>query len=92
MQGSSRAAAVGSREAFTGVLAGGADRSRLADELFAVVALLDGNVTLRRAVADPSKEGSRKADLAERLFTGQVGADTHRGAEGRHRAAVEQRA
>ena len=75
MQGSSRAAAVGSREAFTGVLAAGADRSRLAEELFAVVALLDSNVTLRRAVADPSHDGARKTDLAERLFASRVGAE-----------------
>ena len=74
MQGSSRAAAVGSREAFTGVLAAGADRSRLAEELFAVVALLDSNVTLRRAVADPSQDAARKTDLAERLFASRVGA------------------
>jgi len=73
MQGSSRAAAVGSREAFTGVLAAGADRTRLAEELFAVVALLDSNVTLRRAVADPSHDGARKTDLAERLFASRVG-------------------
>ena len=75
MQGSSRAAAVGSREAFTGVLAAGADRSRLAEELFAVVALLDSNVTLRRAVADPSHDAARKTDLAERLFASRVGAE-----------------
>jgi F-type H+-transporting ATPase subunit delta len=75
MQGSSRAAAAGSREAFTGVLAAGADRTRLAEELFAVVALLDSNVTLRRAVADPSHDGARKTDLAERLFASRVGAE-----------------
>ena len=72
MQGSSRAAAAASRDAFTGVLAAGADRSRLAEELFAVVALLDGNVTLRRAVADPSREGAEKAQLTERLFAGKI--------------------
>ena len=58
MQGPSRAAAAASRDAFTGALAAGADRSRLADELFAVVDLLDGNATLRRAVADPSREAA----------------------------------
>ncbi len=76
MQGSSRAAAAASREAFTGVLAAGADRSRLAEELFAVVGLLDGSATLRRAVADPSREGADKAQLAERLFAGKVSAET----------------
>ena len=75
MQGSSRAAAVGSREAFTGVLAAGADRTRLAEELFAVVALLDSNLTLRRAVADPSQDAARKTDLVQRLFATRVGAE-----------------
>ena len=49
--------------------------SRLAEELFAVVALLDSNVTLRRAVADPSQDAARKTDLAERLFASRVGAE-----------------
>jgi F-type H+-transporting ATPase subunit delta len=76
MQGSSRAAAAASRDAFTGVLAAGADRSRLAEELFAVVGVVDGSATLRRAVGDPSRDGSDKAALAERLFGGKVSADT----------------
>jgi F-type H+-transporting ATPase subunit delta len=75
MQGSSRAAAAASRDAFTGALVAGADRSRLAEELFAVVALLDGNVTLRRAVADPSREGAEKSSLVERLLAGKVSAE-----------------
>jgi F-type H+-transporting ATPase subunit delta len=75
MQGSSRAAAAASRDAFTGVLAAGADRSRLAEELFAVVGLLDGNATLRRAVGDPSREGADKAALVERLLAGKVSAE-----------------
>lgn len=75
MQGSSRAAAVASREAFTGALAAGADRSRLAEDLFAVAGALDGNVTLRRALADPSREGSAKVDLVKRLFSSKVGPD-----------------
>ncbi|MDV3222560.1 F0F1 ATP synthase subunit delta [Intrasporangium sp.] len=76
MRGSSRAAATASREAFTGALAAGASRSRLAEELFAVVGVLDGNATLRRAVADPSREGAQKAALAEQLFAGKVSAET----------------
>lgn len=75
MQGSSRAAAVASREAFTGVLAAGADPARLAEDLFAVAGALDSNVTLRRALADPSREGADKVALAKRLFTGKVSAD-----------------
>jgi F-type H+-transporting ATPase subunit delta len=67
---------VASREAFIGVLAAGADRARLAEELFAVVGVIDGSATLRRAVADPSREGSDKSRLAERLFAGKVSAET----------------
>ena len=76
MQGSSRAAAAASRDAFTGALAAGADRSRLAEELFAVVGVIDGSANLRRALGDPSREGADKAALAERLFGGKVGAET----------------
>lgn len=75
MQGSSRAAAVASRTALTGALGAGADRSRLAEDLFAVAGALDSNVTLRRALADPSREGSAKVDLVQRLFGAKVGAD-----------------
>lgn len=76
MQGPSRAAAAASRDAFTGALVASADRARLAEELFAVVDVLDGNATLRRAVADPSREGTEKAELVERLFAGKVSAET----------------
>ena len=72
MQGSSRAAAVASREAFTGALVAGADRSRLAEGLFAAAAAIDANATLRRALADPSRERADKVAVAERLFTGKV--------------------
>lgn len=76
MQGSSRAAAVSSRDAFRDVLAGGADRSTLAQELFAVVGAVDDSVSLRRALADSSREAAEKQALVERLFTGKVGATT----------------
>ncbi len=76
MQGSSRAAAASSRDAFRDVLAGGADRPTLAQELFAVVGTVDDSVTLRRALADSSRESAEKEALVERLFTGKVGAPT----------------
>ena len=75
MQGSSRAAAAASRDAFTGALAAGADRSRLAEELLAVVGVLDGNATRRRAGPAPARAGADKAALAERLFSGKVSAE-----------------
>lgn len=71
MQGSSRAAAAASRDAFVSALTS-ADPSRLAEELFAVVDLVDGSATLRRALADPSREGSEKGALAERLLAGKI--------------------
>jgi F-type H+-transporting ATPase subunit delta len=76
MQGSSRAAAASSRDAFRDVLAAGADRSTLAQELLAVVGTLDDSVTLRRALADSSREAAEKQSLVERLFAGKVGAPT----------------
>ncbi|MDO5501793.1 MAG: F0F1 ATP synthase subunit delta [Actinomycetia bacterium] len=75
MRGSSRAAAAAVQEAFDGVLGGSVDRAGLADELFSAAAVIDGNPSLRRALADPSREGAAKKGLAERLFGGKVSAE-----------------
>lgn len=72
MQGVSRGALAESRHALQGALVSGADWTTLSDELFSVVGLLDANATLRRAFADPSREGSAKRDLASRLLAGKV--------------------
>lgn len=87
MQGASRAAAAASRDAFRTALAGGADRKALADELYAVIDVLDGNATLRRALVDPSREPSERAELVGRLFGGKIGQPT----EQVLRAAAQQR-
>lgn len=71
MAGSSRAARVAADKALTSAL-DGVDRAALAEELFSIAAAIDGNISLRRAFADPSREGSAKRDLAERLFGGKV--------------------
>lgn len=42
--------------------------SGLADELFAVARLLDGQLTLRRALSDPAGTAGERAALAGRLF------------------------
>jgi F-type H+-transporting ATPase subunit delta len=55
-----------------------ADLGRMADELFATVALLDGQPRLRRALADPAAEPDRRAALLERLVGGKVGDSTLR--------------
>lgn len=52
------------------------DTARLADELNAVTRLLDHESGLRRALTDPSAEGSEKAALLERLLAGKVGSET----------------
>jgi len=54
------------------------DLARLADELFATVALLDGQPALRRALADPAADPDRRAELLERLLDDKVGASTLR--------------
>lgn len=72
MHGSSRGAAAASRDAFRAVLAGSAGPARLGEELLAVVGTLDSSSTLRRALADSSREGADKEALARRLFTGKV--------------------
>ena len=44
----------------------------LADELFAVARLLDGQLSLRRALSDPAGKPGDRAALARRLFAGKV--------------------
>ena len=76
MRGSSRVAALAGSKALDAALAGGVDRSKLGDELLAVADTIDGSATLRRALADPSREAADKAALAERLLTGKVTPET----------------
>ena len=71
MRGSSRAAVIEGRTAFESALTAG-DPVVVADELFAVTGLFDDNASLRRAVADPSREGSQKAALATQLLGGKI--------------------
>ncbi len=53
--------------------AGAADKSRLAEDLFAVLGLLDREPALRRALADPSTPSGSRSGLADRLLAGQIG-------------------
>lgn len=64
----------GAHEALAQVLQqeASSDAGRIGDELWAVARLLDGNVTLRRSLADPSRDGADRAALAERLLTGKI--------------------
>ena len=52
---------------------GAAELRRLADDLFAVLGLLEREHGLRRALADPSTPGASRSALADRLLSGKVG-------------------
>jgi F-type H+-transporting ATPase subunit delta len=52
---------------------GAADLKRLADDLFAVVGLLNREHALRRALADPATPSGARGALADRLFDGKIG-------------------
>jgi F-type H+-transporting ATPase subunit delta len=74
MEASSRVALEQVRERLT-ERARGADAAALlslADELFAVARLLDGQLTLRRALSDPSAKPEERATLVRRLFGSKV--------------------
>jgi F-type H+-transporting ATPase subunit delta len=74
MDASSRAALAVSRErlAETAVGAAGPGLMALADELFAVARLLDGQIALRRALSDPAGKPTERAALARRVLGGRV--------------------
>jgi F-type H+-transporting ATPase subunit delta len=76
MRGSSRAASTSVQSAFDSSLAGASGWETLAEELFAVTAVVDGNASVRRALADPSRDASDKRGLARALFGGKVGEST----------------
>ena len=76
MRGSSRGSAKAVQAAFDTALAGDPAWETLAEELFAVTGVVDGSASLRRALADPSREGSDKQGLARSLFGGKIGETT----------------
>ncbi|MEU9556105.1 F0F1 ATP synthase subunit delta [Streptomyces fumanus] len=75
--GASREALAAARERLDALTdATSVDAARLADELAAVTALLDREVSLRRVLTDPAQDGEAKAQLARRLLGTQVGGPT----------------
>ena len=82
MHASSRAAMEESRASLAEHTAGARSRTRgdallkLADELYAVAHVLDGQPSLRRALSDASVRPEDRAGLARRLLSAQVGTDT----------------
>ena len=63
MRGSSRASAAAAQAALDAALTPKADSTSLGEELFAVTAVIDSSASLRRALADPSREGQAKRAL-----------------------------
>jgi F-type H+-transporting ATPase subunit delta len=82
MHASSRAAMEASREALRAQTSGARSRNRgeallaLADELFAVAHVLDGQLSLRRALSDASVRPEDRAGLVRRLLSAKVAANT----------------
>ena len=78
MEASTRVALAQARERLSGQAEGatGPALLGLADELFAVARLLDSQLTLRRALSDPSGKPEERAALARRLFGSKVSATT----------------
>lgn len=77
LQGVSRASLTEARDNLSALVrAGDADLSALGDGLFDVVALLDREGSLRRALTDPSRSGDDRAELARSVFGGQVAETT----------------
>jgi F-type H+-transporting ATPase subunit delta len=74
MDASSRAALAVSRERLAETTGGapGPGLLALADELFAVARLLEGQLALRRALADASARPADRAGLVGRIFGGKV--------------------
>jgi F-type H+-transporting ATPase subunit delta len=70
MRGVSRGSLAVVREQLDSVLTGGSKKKdaalqrTVAEELFAIVGLLDGNARLRRMLSDPAVHGDRRAQLA----------------------------
>ena len=73
MNGASREALAAARERLDALTdSTSVDAAVLADELAAVTALLDREVSLRRVLTDPAQAGEAKAELARRLLGSQV--------------------
>jgi F-type H+-transporting ATPase subunit delta len=81
MQGVSRGSLVTMREKLDSVLSGSskkdaAAKQQVAEQLLAVVALLDGNARLRRMLSDPAVDPGRRERLAADLFAERLSAQT----------------
>jgi F-type H+-transporting ATPase subunit delta len=77
MQGHSRASVAAGQERLETLLTSRSapPAAALADDLFAVTALLAGNPGLRRALSDTARPASDRAGLAARIFDGRISSD-----------------
>ena len=78
MQGASRDALAQAWASVESELSGGTHAEVVGEELFGVVAVVDAQVALRRALSDPSVDGDRKASLVEAVIGSHVSAETLR--------------
>lgn len=73
MRGTSQASYTAVADGFEPVLqAAGADAAALGEQMLAVVDLLDGAASLRRALTDPARDGAGKAALVADLLGGKA--------------------
>ena len=73
MRGVSRASLAGLEEQLSAAgITGATAATRLGDELFAVVGLLDTEHGLRRALSDPGKPAAEKGAVTASLLHGKV--------------------
>lgn len=77
MRGSSRSSLVESRANLDAQLRGldALRATKLSADLFALAGALAGSTSLRRALTDPSRSGTDKANLVKDLVAGQIGAE-----------------
>ena len=76
MRGSSRGSTKAVQASFDAALASGSSGETVAEELFAVTSVVDGSASLRRALADPSRDPADRQGLARSVFGGRVGETT----------------
>lgn len=77
MNGASRTALAAAKERLDALTDNtSVDAVKIADELAAVTALLDREVSLRRVLTDPAQSGEAKAELLTRLLGEKVGGET----------------
>ncbi len=74
MRGASRESLKQAQESLAALTAVPAtDVTALSDDLAAIGAVLDGDVSLRRLLTDPSRDGEQRAELITSLLSGKVG-------------------